>query len=83
MPREIDPLALRQLKAWEAIAETWVLTRMFEEPHIRCHDCGLSVLKLADEQGNVYQYEPADIKALVVGHLRNHHPMLDPCEDIK
>ena len=83
MTRQIDPLALRQLEAWSRIADTWTLIRDMETPHIRCGVCGLSVIRLADNQGQVFQYSPEDIKALTVAHLRNHHPTLDPCEDIK
>lgn len=82
MTRIIDPLAVRQLRAWEEIAETWEVEYPENDQHMRCRDCGLAIAKIFDDQGAPYCYSEEDYLALTVGHLRNHHPDLDPCEDI-
>jgi hypothetical protein len=81
MPRTIDSLALRQLAAWENIARkapVYTSQRGF----VRCAWCDLTVWRKEDDKGQPYQITDADILALRVAHLRNHHPNLDPCEDI-
>lgn len=81
MTRQIASLGLRQLAAWEKIAKDWpVYTSAFG--FIRCAHCDLTVWRTEDDSGQAYTYTDAEILALRVAHLRNHHPTLDPCEEI-
>lgn len=76
----LDAISLRQLQAWEHLARNWpVFTD--DAVHMRCAHCDLSIWRIEDNQGKRYEYTPAEVLALRVAHLRNHHPNLDPNED--
>lgn len=77
----IDSLAIRQLQAWEKIAKNWPVFAS-EFGFIRCAHCDLTIWRTQDDHGQEYTINDAEILALRVAHLRNHHPALDPCEDI-
>ena len=81
MPRDMNPLALRQLEAWEKIAKKWPVYTS-DAGFIRCAHCNLTVWRTQDDHGQEYTISDSEILALRVAHLRNHHPNLDPCEDI-
>jgi hypothetical protein len=81
MPREISLLALRQLAEWEKIAVAWPVYTS-EYGFIRCAYDDLTVWRTHDDHGQGYTISGAEILALRVAHLRNHHPNLDPCKDI-
>ena len=66
-------LARSQLAAWEAIATDWDMTA---DGH--CVQCGKGIALLTDQEGREYRYSYAQLLALTVLHLRNHHPDLDP-----
>jgi len=78
---EIHPMALRQLAAKELIAEKWqtYYDNFDGEKHMRCKVCDLSIWciwrepKHGGPRSN-YLYTPAEMKALTVGHIANHHP---------
>ena len=69
-------LAVSQLAAWERLAETWPVTEAGRR--LECDQCHGSILLVTDRHGIAYQYSPTDYLALIVLHLRNHHPHLDP-----
>lgn len=73
----IDPLAMRQLAKWEDIARTWPV---FNSPagYVRCAYDDMTVWRTEDNHGKAYQLTDLEILALRVGHLRQHHPQLDP-----
>lgn len=77
MPREISPLALRQLAEWERIA---IHHPVYTSEHgfIRCAYDDLTVWRTHDDHGQAYAITDAEILALRVGHLRQHHPNFDP-----
>jgi hypothetical protein len=77
----ISPVALRQLAEWEKLAKDWPVYTS-EAGFIRCAHCDLAVWRTHDNHGQEYALSEREILALRVGHLRNHHPSLDPCEDI-
>jgi hypothetical protein len=68
--------AVDQLAAWERLAETWPLEESGRR--LECGECHGSVLLVTDLHGVRYQYSPTDYLALIVLHLRNFHPHLDP-----
>lgn len=69
-------LAERQLAAWQRIAETWPVH--LEKPVWRCNACGKGIALSHDTYGHGYHYGIDQWLALIVLHLRNHHPDLDP-----
>lgn len=75
MIREIAILAVRQYKAWEALADVWPLYH--EKGQERCSACGIGVIALADRNGVNRVYTHAERLALITGHLRNHHRDLE------
>jgi hypothetical protein len=77
----VSALALRQLAAWEHLAEKWPVYTA-EAGYIRCAHDDLTVWRAEDNQGNHYTITDDEILALRVAHLRNHHQNLDPCEEI-
>lgn len=82
----MSTLAERQLAAWQAIAETWLVSHDAQysgpscpgDPSWRCGDCGTGIALAFDSQGKRYVYTDEQWLALVVLHLRNHHAELDP-----
>jgi hypothetical protein len=87
-PPQLSYIARNQLAAWEAIAQDWPVshdaqaggdyTSGHRDQSYRCGDCGKGVALAFDSQGRRYAYTDAQWLALVVLHLRNHHPGLDP-----
>lgn len=76
---ELAPVAIRQLAAWEKIAEAWQAKVALDEEGVgRCGDCGKGVLVWIDRHGSPYRYTHEQVLALTVLHLRNHHADLDP-----
>ena len=71
-------IAAGQLAAWEKLASGWHLATDYDEGVIRCGGCGKGVMLLSDRNGTIFQYTPDEHRALVVLHLRNFHPGLDP-----
>lgn len=82
MVRGIHPLGLRQLAEWEKIAGK---SPVYESAHgfIRCAWCDLTIWRTQDDKGQLYQITDTEILALRVAHLRNHHPNLDPCDNVR
>lgn len=82
---QISYVATSQLAAWEDIARTWPVSfdaqytdAMRRDRAYRCADCRKGVALALDLAGRRYQYTDEQWLALVVLHLRNHHPDLDP-----
>lgn len=73
---QLAPLALRQLSAWEQIADTW--ETWLDADVQRCGPCGKGLYLALDASGNWFRYTHEQILALTVLHLRNHHADLDP-----
>jgi hypothetical protein len=77
-------VAAGQLAAWEKLAEDWPVSYDAQyggpgsDRSYRCGDCGKGIALVFDDHGGQYQYTAAQWLALVVLHLRNHHPGLDP-----
>jgi hypothetical protein len=80
----MSTLAERQLAAWERLAgqpmesEVPVIILRCDRPLATGFPCGKSVAVLTDNYGRRHHYTHEDMLALVVLHLRNHHPGLDP-----
>ena len=74
-------LAERQLAAWVMIAADW--PTVIDERVVRCQACGGGIRLLKDVTGVMYQFDPAQVLALTVLHLRNHHPDLDPDKPVQ
>ena len=72
----MSTLAERQLAAWQAIAARWDWSP--RGPVARCNACGKSIALTRDSQDRPYMYSDDQWLALVVLHLRNFHPDLDP-----
>lgn len=68
---EIADVAKDQLIAWQIIAEEWPIA--IEGRFNRCHVCGQNIWYTADATGDVYDYNDAEISALIVGHIRQNH----------
>lgn len=81
MGRPMSMLAMRQLAEWEKIARTWPVYRA-DYGFMRCAYDDLTVWRVEDDNGQGYTITGAEILALRVAHLRNHHPKLDPCKDV-
>jgi hypothetical protein len=81
MTRIVNPLAIRQLAEWEKLARNWPVYTS-EHGFIRCAHDDLTIWRTHDDHGQGYTISDTEILALRVAHLRNHHPTLDPCEDI-
>jgi hypothetical protein len=75
-PGELNPLALRQLQAWQDIARGWQLVQSGR--HLRCPACNQSVVMLLDTAGRQYVYTDEQKLTLTVAHLRQAHAELDP-----
>lgn len=71
-------VARQQLAAWQQIAGVWPLWLDAAEGHMRCAGCGQSVVRLADDSNRAFAYTAADWLALLVAHLRQAHPDMDP-----
>jgi hypothetical protein len=81
-------VAERQLAAWQAIAADWPVSHDAQHGRDtamsahnrawRCGDCQKGVALAYDDSGRRYQYTDEQWLALIVLHLRNHHPDLDP-----
>ena len=78
--RTIDPLAMRQLANWEGIARDWPVYTS-EAGYVRCAYDDMAVWRNEDNQGEPYQHSDLELLALRVGHLRQHHPQLEPNND--
>lgn len=75
----MSQVALRQLAAWEKLAESWQEKVALDEEGVgRCGECGKGVLVWIDRLGNPYRYTHEQVLALTVLHLRNFHADLDP-----
>ena len=80
---QLAPLAIHQLRAWEEIADTWVMyvqSRMNgpkTEYHAVCGACEETVSVLENDTG-YYLMTLQQIRASIVAHLRNRHRDLDP-----
>lgn len=74
--RGLAPLALRQLEAWQTVAQAWETG--FDRGCLRCVSCGQSIARMSDASGVAYHYDNDQLLALVVLHLRECHKELDP-----
>ena len=80
-PPKVGALARMQLAAWETIADGWPVSldsRAGEQAVWRCGNCGNGVALATDSTGTAYQYTAIQWQAMIVLHLRNAHPALDP-----
>ncbi len=75
MIRDLAILAVRQYKAWEALAENWPLYT--DGGQERCSACDTGVIALADRLGVNREYTREERLALITGHLRNYHRDLE------
>ena len=80
----LAPRARSQLAAWEEIAAGWPLygdrgpaPGALSRVEL-CRLCDRGVILIRDEQYRPYEYTDEQRLALIVLHLRNHHPDLDP-----
>lgn len=71
----------RQLAAWQAIARDWEW-RGWGRLAL-CDVCEKSIALICDSQDRPYAYSDDQWLALIVLHLRNHHPDLDPDQPLK
>lgn len=69
-------LAAGQLAAWEKLADGWDM--QIDGEVLRCGECDKGVLLLSDPHGVSFTWDHAQRLALIVLHLRNFHPDLDP-----
>ena len=78
-PRQLAPLALAQLAAWQGAASEHSLTVVYRGNgiHLICSEDYETVFPIADGQGNGYRFALADLTAAVVAHLRNRHRDLE------
>lgn len=68
---EIAPIAIEQLEAWKAAAETW---QTYTDGRAnRCQECHQNIWFTKDPQGYPYTYTDDDISALKVAHIRQNH----------
>lgn len=76
---QIGALAAGQLRAWEEIAETWVIVFVPRdgELHAICPSCDISI-KPVQRDGAAYIMTTEELRAAIVMHLRNRHRDLDP-----
>lgn len=79
-PGEIAPIAWQQLRRFENAADTWPLVdhRHHSDTHAPqmgkcCRICDKTVFFTQDPQGVVYEYTVAQMRALVVAHIRQCH----------
>jgi hypothetical protein len=66
-----------QLLAWEKAAADWSLY-YDQDGHARCGMCEVSVWRIRDDSGKTYTYQPSEILALKVAHIRQCHSVLEP-----
>ncbi len=77
-PAGLGALARVQLAAWQQIASAWPLYLDAAEGHMRCCACTQSVARLTDDAHKAFSYTAGDWLALLVAHLRQAHPDMDP-----
>lgn len=72
MIKGVSPSALRELAAWEAIATQW---EFYTHPdtYLRCRECHQGIARMADRHGALFDYDPTELLALKVAHLRQVH----------
>lgn len=70
-PGEIHDLAMEQLQLYQTIAETW--GRYPDGNCVRCGKCSQAIYMRHDKHGYTYNYNRAEILALVVAHIRQVH----------
>lgn len=71
-PGEIAPIALEELEGWKAVAKGW---ETYTDGRCnRCKECHQNIWFTTDLQRTPYTYDPAEILALTVAHLRQCHP---------
>ena len=74
-PGEVADVALQQLARWQEIARSWpvrLLVRKKRWLNI-CDVCRQSLWFEGDKNGVPYQYQDAEILALIVAHIRQAH----------
>lgn len=68
---EIAPIALEELEGWKAVANGW---EVYTDGRCnRCRECHQNIWFSTDPQGHEYTYQPSEILALKVAHLRQCH----------
>lgn len=78
------PLGVRarlQLAAWQEIAATWPYVIRVEDDGqqvMACGECGAGMWLVTDPGGVAYTWEPGQVLAMIVLHLRTRHADLDP-----
>lgn len=65
-----------QLIAWQNAAFDWSLY-IDQDGHARCGMCDVSVWRVRDDNGESYRYDPLEILALKVAHIRQCHGDLE------
>ena len=70
-PGVIAPIALAELEGWRAVANGWPVYTDGREN--RCGDCHQNIWFSKDPLGHEYTYDPSEIEALTVAHLRQCH----------
>lgn len=89
-PGEIADIAIRQLAAYQLIAEGWGVYPVIRReeytdnhglttygPERECNICGVceeNIWFTSDPHGNKFTYSDDDILALIVAHIRQAHP---------
>ena len=64
-------------RAWQQIAADWQSRDALQTIRV-CNDCSKGIYLVTDQTGIPYVYEPDEILAMTVLHLRNHHIELNP-----
>lgn len=85
---ELSLLAQSQLKAWEKIADSWVIQVVGRGGiSLNCPACDTDFMNVVQERAEIrgidhisYVLTPGEIRAATVAHLRNRHRDLDPDE---
>jgi hypothetical protein len=68
---EVAQIALDQLKEWEQLAESWPVYT--DGRSNRCSECHQNIWFTKDPLGHEYTYDPSEILALKVAHVRQSH----------
>jgi hypothetical protein len=74
-PGEIADVAKLQLIEWESAVEDWAIALVFRDERWCniCAKCEQNVWFERDKNGIEYRYEPSEILALIVAHVRQNH----------
>lgn len=70
-PGELHDIAKDQLALYEKVAPVWPLVS--ENGYYRCGQCHQAIWRESDDEGHGYLWQPEEIQALIVAHVRQRH----------